>query len=113
LVEGWLIGRILFHEQGEENLQQPDEEAQGGADDFHEPEFFGKDLVQHNFQPVGGEVGNFVDDDLFQVEVVFEVCHIVFHDDGEKVFQFFHEDGFELADGFVADEHGDHGHAFF
>jgi len=102
-----------MHQQGEQDLYYADEEAEGGADDFHEPEFFGEYLIEHGLESVGGEVGDLVHDDLFQVQIVLKMGNIVLHDDGEELLELRHKDGLQLVDGFVADEHGDHGHGLF
>jgi len=99
-----------LHEQCQQYLHHSDKETESGADDLHKAEFFGQDLVQHHFQPVGGEAGDLLRDNAFEVQVVLKMGNIVLHDNGEKIFQLLHEDGLELIDGFIPDEHRDHRH---
>jgi len=42
---GFQAAKSLFHEQGEEDLEQAYKETQRCADDLDKTEFFGKDLV--------------------------------------------------------------------
>jgi len=102
-----------MHQQGQQDLYHADEEAECGADNFYEPEFFGEYLVQHGFESVGAEIGDLIHDDLFQVQIVLQMGYIVLHDDGKELLQLCHKDGLELVDRFVANEHGDHGHGLF
>ena len=103
----------LFHQQGQQDLEDADQKTKGCADDLHEAEFFCKEFVQQGFESVGGEAGDLFDDDAFEVQVMAEVGDITLHDHGEELLEFRHKYGLQLCDGLVADEHGDHGHRFF
>jgi hypothetical protein len=102
-----------FHQESQPDLQQTDEETQCGADEFDEAELLRQELVKQRFESFRGKPGDLFDHDPFQIEIVAEIGNIVLHNDGEQLFQFLHENCFQLTDGLLADEHRDHRHGLF
>src|SRR5580658_1173122 len=98
------------HEEGDQDLKQPDDKAERGPDHLNKTELFGKEFVQHRLQSVVREPRDLFHHDPFQIEILPQMGDVALQDHREELLQLLHKDSLQLPDGLLPDEHRDHRH---